>query len=178
MWVGLHWKKLSHLSTYLGVLLKSDLSWSEHITGVCRKARKVLALLYRHFYTVSSPDTIKQLYISLVRPHLEYAAQLWDPYTHRNTKRLETVQKFALKVIARCWDMNYEESLRSFNIPKLIDRRRVHKLSLVYRILYGLVLLSTRCLCEAVFCLWLTFQSWHHLLPLCSNELPISLICS
>ena len=27
---------------YLGVLLKSDLSWSDHITGVCSKAKRIL----------------------------------------------------------------------------------------------------------------------------------------
>ena len=35
---------------YLGVLICSDLSWSEHIQGVCSKARKLLGLLYRRYY--------------------------------------------------------------------------------------------------------------------------------
>ena len=32
---------------YLGVLISSDLSWSQHIESVCSKARKILGLIYR-----------------------------------------------------------------------------------------------------------------------------------
>ena len=56
---------------YLGLLLTSDLSWSDHITGIRSKASKILGLVYRRFYGAADQDTVKQLYISLVRPHLE-----------------------------------------------------------------------------------------------------------
>ena len=38
-----------------------------------QKARRILGLLYRRFYGQASQDSLKQLYPSLVRPHLEYA---------------------------------------------------------------------------------------------------------
>ena len=65
---------------YLGVILASNLSFSQHIDSVCSKARKVLGLLYRRFYNNASKDTLLQLYLSLVRPHLEYASPVWNPY--------------------------------------------------------------------------------------------------
>ena len=65
---------------YLGVLISSDLSWSKHIQGVCSKARKILGLLYRRYYQYSDSSSLRQLYLSLVRPHLDYAAQVWDPH--------------------------------------------------------------------------------------------------
>ena len=65
---------------YLGVLLSSDLSWTHHIQGVCSKARKILGLLYRRYYQYSDSRTLCQLYLSLVRPHLDYATQVWDPH--------------------------------------------------------------------------------------------------
>ena len=93
---------------YLGVSLTSKLSWSDHISELCTKARKILGLLYRQFYNNANPATLKQLYISLVRPHLEYAAQVWDPYLKGDIDKLEEVQKFALKLISHRWDLGYE----------------------------------------------------------------------
>ena len=94
---------------YLGVLLTNNLSWSDHISELCSKARQILGLLYRQFYNNTNPATLKQLYISLVRPHLEYAAQVWDPYLQGDINRLEAVQKFALKLISRRWDLGYDD---------------------------------------------------------------------
>lgn len=34
---------------YLGVLVSNNLSWSDHISKLCAKARKILGLLYRQF---------------------------------------------------------------------------------------------------------------------------------
>ena len=65
---------------YLGLLLMTNLSWSAHITSICSKAKKVLGLIYRRFYGSADQSTLKQLYLSLVRPHLEYACQVWDPH--------------------------------------------------------------------------------------------------
>ena len=56
---------------YLGVLLSHDFSWGEHVQSVCSRARKILGVLYRLFYN-NAPSHSLQLYLSLVRPHLDY----------------------------------------------------------------------------------------------------------
>ena len=53
-------------SEYLGVLITSNLHWSDHIDNICHKARKVLGFLCRQFYKDSSSDSLQQLYLSLV----------------------------------------------------------------------------------------------------------------
>ena len=97
---------------YLEILLSKDLSWSPHIDAICLNARKILSLLYRRFCKFSNSDTIRQLYISLVRPHLEYACHVGAPHTSRDINALESVQKFACKLASRRWNGNtYEELL-------------------------------------------------------------------
>ena len=123
---------------YLGVLIKNNLSWSDHITRVCSKARQILGLLYRQFYMDTPADTLKQLYLSLVRPHLEYAAQLWDPYAQKDIYKLESVQKFALKLVSHQWDSSYDELLSLVDVPKLSERRLNLKLAQVFKIVHGL----------------------------------------
>ena len=78
--VNSHTLKQVECFKYLGLLLTSNLSCSPHIETACSKARKLLGMIYRHFSEHSSPDTQLHLYKSMVRPHLEYASQVWDPY--------------------------------------------------------------------------------------------------
>ena len=44
----------------------------------------------------------------------------------------EAVQKFALKLISRRWDLGYEEMLSTANVPRLGERRLHLKLAQVY----------------------------------------------
>ena len=123
---------------YLGLLLSNNLSWSAHISSVCAKARQILGLLYRRFYSYTNPDALKQLYLSLVRPHLEYACQIWDPHLIKDKKSLEGVQKFGLKLAAHQWDCSYEDLLELFQLPTLEERRLQLKLGLLFKIIHNL----------------------------------------
>ena len=79
---------------YLGVHISSDLSWSQHTQHVCMKAKKMIGLLYRNYYQ-HLPDTmLLQLYKSLVRPHLEYAAAIWSPSSQSDKLLLENVERW------------------------------------------------------------------------------------
>ena len=44
--------------------------------------------------------------VSLVHPHLEYADQIWDPYTAKDCELLESVQRFAGRVCLISWDLD------------------------------------------------------------------------
>ena len=101
---------------YLGILLSHDFSWGEHIQATCAKARKILGLLYRRFYHFTPSNSILQLYLSLVRPHLYYAASIWSPYLTKDKVLLEDIQKFACRMTTRspepgtavikiCWNL-------------------------------------------------------------------------
>ena len=97
----------------MGVLLSSNLSFSQLIQTIS-KARKILRLLYRRFYKNTSNEALLQLYISLVRPHLEYASPVWNPYVKKDIKQLEDVEKFALKMITIQWDLSYTKIFQGF----------------------------------------------------------------
>ena len=107
----LHNLVLNEVNTfkYLGVLLAEDLAWTPHIHAVCSKARQVLGLLYRRFYNFSNADTLLQLYVSMVRPHLEYACPVWAPHTAKDILELERVQRFAGRMATHNWNSSYSE---------------------------------------------------------------------
>ena len=78
-----------------------------------------------------------QLYLAYIRPHLEYAAPVWDPHQQGLINSLERVQKFALKVCTRNWSSDYESLLQLCNLPTLASRRHYLKLCLLYQVVNG-----------------------------------------
>ena len=93
---------------YLGLTIQCDLTWSNHIQNICSKARRLVGLLFRQFNHYAEPTTIKTLYLTLIRPKLEYASIVWDPYLVKDRKVLEDVQKFACRVCTKDWHTNYQ----------------------------------------------------------------------
>ena len=75
----------------LCVLVNSKLSWHDHIVNKVNKTIIVLQLI-RTCGTHANTDVIKKLYIHLVRPHLDYASQVWSPYHAYVSKMIEGVQ--------------------------------------------------------------------------------------
>ena len=102
---------------YLGISITSSLSWSQHISNVHSKARKLIGILFRKFYKNAQSSTLLQLYKSFIRPHMEYCSPVWDPHLTKDTMLLENAQKFSLRVCLKDWSSSYEELLCKANLP-------------------------------------------------------------
>ena len=86
----LHGQKLEKVADtkYFGVTLQNNLKFDKHIETICSKANKMLGLLGRNLK--SAPSKTKELgYNALVRPVLEYASCVWDPYTTKEKTKIE-----------------------------------------------------------------------------------------
>ena len=88
-----------------------------------QKARKSIGMLYRNVYEHSSTSILLKLCLSTIRPHLEYASPVWNPFHKREIEDIESVQKFALRMCLKSWNSNYKELLESAHIPTLSSRR-------------------------------------------------------
>jgi len=122
---------------YLGVWLTSSLNWSMQVASVCKRARQEIGIIYRRFYRHTNCSTLLKLYLAFVRPHLEYAAPVWDPHQLGHIHSIERVQKFALKVCSKRWNEDYDHLCNLFNLPTLSDRRRYLKLCFLYQIIHS-----------------------------------------
>ena len=95
-------------------------------------------MIYRRFYTNSNSQTLLKLYVSFVRPHLEYCSPVWNPHSKRHIEELERVQKFALKVCTKSWDSSYETLLATTNLATLESRRERASLCHLFKIINNL----------------------------------------
>ena len=103
---------------YLGLQFSPSMSWSNHISLVIIKAKRLLGLIYRHFYK-SSSNTLLSLYVTLVRLILKYTSVILDPSSPSVSSSLEAVHHFALKLASKSWSSSYSSLLSSFNISSL-----------------------------------------------------------
>ena len=63
------------------------------------------------------------LYKAIVRPHLEYAATIWNPHKKGYIDDLEKVQRRATKLLQNISHLSYPERLAALNLPTLVYRR-------------------------------------------------------
>ncbi len=82
----------------LGVSIVSNLEFSQQCKDATSKANRMLGFINRNF-SFKNKDIILPLYISLIRPHLEYAVQFWSPHHAKDIAKLEAVQRRATKMI-------------------------------------------------------------------------------
>ena len=104
----------------LGVLVKCDLSWTDHLNQICGRGYRSLNMIRR---TIPPGATIilkKQLYISLVRSHLTYCSQLWRPRMVKDILSVERVQRKATKYVLSDYSNDYKLRLQSLHMLPLM----------------------------------------------------------
>ena len=67
----------SESHTHLGVTLSNNCKWTIHINNIILAATKLLGILRKIKYTIRR-RALNQIYISFLRPRLEYASSVWD----------------------------------------------------------------------------------------------------
>jgi len=80
------------------------------------------------------------MYLASVRPHTEYASQIWDPHLQKDINQRQRVQKFILCICAKHWDLGYAELQNHFEVLSLGDHRNYLSLCAIYRVVIELVI--------------------------------------
>ena len=78
------------------------------------------------------------MYISLVRPLLQFASSVWNPYRQEEIIILEKIQKLASKIPNKLNDLTYEERIKIWGITSLNEPRTRGDIIQSYKILNGL----------------------------------------
>lgn len=106
----------------LGVIVSKDLKVSQQCERASSTANRMLGMIKRTI-TCRKREVILPLYKSIVRPHLEYCVQAWQPHLIKDIELLEAVQHRATKCITGMLELSYEERLRELKLPSLTYRR-------------------------------------------------------
>ena len=121
----------------IGVTVDANLTFEEHIQNQVNKANRNLGIIRRSFKYLDM-ETFCLLYKALVRPHLEYAASVWNPYKKKDIDSIENVQRRATKLMPILANLSYEERLEKLKLPTLKFRRLRGDMIEVFKILSGI----------------------------------------
>ncbi len=136
---------------HLGLTLSNDGTWHEHIANIISSSSKILGSMKMLKFKLKR-KTLNQIYISYMRPLLEYAAIVWDSCTNYEKDSLEKIQYEAARVVT-----GLTRSVSIFNLLQEIgwvslnDRRKIQKLAIIYKVKSGVLpdypskFISTNC---------------------------------
>ena len=122
---------------HLGLTFQSNGKWTEHINSLIKSASKLIGMLRKIKYLLKR-ESLATLYISFIRPILEYASEVWDNCSNTDSDRLEKVQLEAARIItglpiyASKTSLYYETGWEP-----LETRRKNKKLRLMYQMING-----------------------------------------
>ena len=122
--------------TDLGVIMDSQLRFSEHIQAKINKAYGMIGVINRNFNCMSV-ESFVTLYKCMVRSQLDYCNSVWAPYRKSDIEDLEKVQKRATKILPYLSKLSYEDRLRKCNLPTLKFRSIRGDLIEAYKIITG-----------------------------------------
>ena len=121
----------------LGVQVRPDLSFVDHVNAIVAKANSTCALIFRTFST-RDPVVYARAFISFVRPVLEFSSPAWNAINITDCDRIERVQRlFTLRVIRRCnlKKRSYIDRLAICQLEPLRLRRRLIDVGFVHSVL-------------------------------------------
>ena len=124
----------------LGVFLDENLSWKAHISQT-NKISKSIGINSRSSFFSQKSHIKANAYKTLVRPQIEYASTIWDPFTQENQNKIEMVQRRAARFVCnnyRC-KASITTMLDELGWRSLKQRRAEQRLIMLYKIVNNLV---------------------------------------
>ena len=117
-----------------GVDIHKSLKVKKQVNYVVKKAVRILGTI-RRAYTDTSMRNIKHLYITLVRPIIKNCQQAWCPHFLKDIDKLESVQRWATKIITGICKLPCYLRLRKCGLLSRQDRTKWADMLEVFKII-------------------------------------------
>ena len=82
---------------------------------------------------------MKTMFVTHIRPLLEYNSEIWSPFYLMNIDMVENIQRRFTKRVKGLWHTPYAERLRICELEPLELRRIKRDVVLVYKVIKGYI---------------------------------------
>jgi hypothetical protein len=118
----------------LGVIFCTNLKWKNQVIASTSKANQMLGRIKKSFARFDC-KLLKSLYLTFIRPLLEFAVPVWSPIQKADFDIMERVQHRATKLISSIRNLNYESRLEALGLTTLVERRKRGDMIQLYKIM-------------------------------------------
>ena len=117
---------------YLGLLVKDDLSWDDHILQLCKTMNHYVHVL-RRLNKIFPKQLLLKIYKSYVQSKLDYGLSIWGCTAERNLDCVQRIQNFCARIICKNYDYINTRGIDLVDSLKIqtIRQRRDHFLSVL-----------------------------------------------
>jgi hypothetical protein len=124
---------------HLGLEISNDANWKKHIDLITKKAFTRVSIL-RKFKFILDRKTLEKIYLTFIRPILEYVDVVWDNKTLILINKLKNFQIEAARIVTGGTRLISINSLyKETGWETLQARREHHKNIYFYKLVNGLV---------------------------------------
>ena len=124
---------------FLGVLIDSKLSWSDHVSYIRHKMSKNLSVMHRVKWLLNK-SALYMIYCTLVLPYISYCCEIWGNTYKTRIQPLYIIQKRAIRI---CNHLEYRSHSKPafFNLKTLTiaDLVQFKSMVLMYKIYNNLM---------------------------------------
>ena len=119
----------------LGLKYDADLKFDDYISNITGRAYQRIGLIFRGFVS-RNPDLLTRAFVTYVRPILEYSTCVWSPYTLKDIRKLENVQRYFTRRLFPESSYSYNERLNILGIKSLECRRLEYDIKMYFKIIH------------------------------------------
>ena len=124
---------------HLGLIFSQNCGWQAHIEDIVKKAWQRINII-RAFKFKLDRASLERMYISFVRPVLEYGGPIWDNCSTEDKSKIESVQIEAMRIVTGATKLCSIAKLYDDTGWETLQRRRYkQKLLIFYKMVHGLV---------------------------------------
>ncbi|MCG8046320.1 MAG: reverse transcriptase domain-containing protein [Candidatus Thiodiazotropha endolucinida] len=124
---------------HLGITFSDNMKWNKHIESILSPASRIIGIMRKLKYDFSR-TALNQIYVSYVRPLLEYSSIVWDGCTVEQSSSLEKLQNEAARIVTGLTrSVSLERLYTECGWESLQSRRTNQKLKFMYRAVNGTV---------------------------------------
>ena len=120
----------------LGIEMSHEGTFDAHIDKIIKKARQKIGWFCRSFLS-RDKQFMRKMFITYIRPQLEYCSALWSPQSGPIMDKIEKVQYDYTCLIPEISHLSYSDRLKALHLTSMERRYDRYKIFYIRKILLG-----------------------------------------